>query len=43
MIGQFAEVVCMLVPDSLGVQNGHSVRLCGTCRSEWGKFVADDG
>jgi hypothetical protein len=28
---------------SLGVQNGHSVRPCGTCRSEWGKFIADDG
>jgi hypothetical protein len=25
------------------VQNGYSVRPCETCRSEWGKFIADDG
>jgi len=28
---------------SLGVQNGQVCDSVGTCRSEWGNFVADDG
>ncbi len=42
-IANVAFMDILSVGHSLGVQNGHSVRLCGTCRSEWGNFVADDG
>ena len=38
-----SSAACTTRAASLGVQNGYSVRPCETCRSEWGKFIADDG